>query len=187
MCVYKGCGNACRCVLLKGLLSVLLTTCCVMQAGRRSRHRRISSWDANLEGRRGVEPALISPASSGELTATRPKVHCTIPVPMHSHFIFTLACLFHNSNPSLLYNNAVPDLKFSTKRNLHYCCRLVDLYSGGCTRGLHPMGRSPVGADPCQALGLQGCPQLRKPLRKRSSSRRSCCLSTSPSTGCTAG
>lgn len=77
VCVYKGCEDACR-LVLKGWLSLLLTTFCVMQAGRRSRHRRISSWDANLEGRRGVDPALISPASSGELTATRPKVHCTV-------------------------------------------------------------------------------------------------------------
>ena len=45
--------------------------------GRRSRHRRISSWDANLEGRKGVDPCLISPASSGDLTATRSKVQQT--------------------------------------------------------------------------------------------------------------
>ena len=43
-------------------------------AGRRSRHRRISSWDANLEGRKGVDPSLISPASSGDLTTARSKV-----------------------------------------------------------------------------------------------------------------
>lgn len=46
-------------------------------AGRRSRHRRISSWDANLEGRKGVDPSLISPTSSGDLTATRSKVQNT--------------------------------------------------------------------------------------------------------------
>ncbi|KAL0030048.1 hypothetical protein WJX79_003167 [Trebouxia sp. C0005] len=45
----------------------------VFSLGRRSRHRRISSWDANLEGRKGVDPSLISPASSGDLTATRSK------------------------------------------------------------------------------------------------------------------
>ena len=49
-----------------------------MHAGRRSRHRRISSWDEKAEGRKGmVDPALISPASSGDLTVTRPKVHAS--------------------------------------------------------------------------------------------------------------
>ncbi|KAL0027199.1 hypothetical protein WJX77_002651 [Trebouxia sp. C0004] len=45
----------------------------VFSLGRRSRHRRISSWDANLEGRKGVDPSLISPTSSGDLTTTRSK------------------------------------------------------------------------------------------------------------------
>ena len=55
---------------------------CAMVTGRRSRHRRISSWD-QLEARRGLDPALskellISPASSGDLSANRNKVcFCT--------------------------------------------------------------------------------------------------------------
>ena len=56
------------------------TTLACCMAGRRSRHRRISSWDANLEGRKGVDPSLISPASSGDLTATRSKVFCALDV-----------------------------------------------------------------------------------------------------------
>ena len=44
-------------------------------AGRRSRHRRISSLDDKLERRSMMDLALISPASSGELTVSRTKVH----------------------------------------------------------------------------------------------------------------
>lgn len=45
-----------------------------LHTGRRSRHRRISSLDEKLERRSMMDPALISPASSGELTVSRAKV-----------------------------------------------------------------------------------------------------------------
>ena len=46
----------------------------LLSAGRRSRHRRISSLDEKMERRSMVDPALMSPASSGELSVSRAKV-----------------------------------------------------------------------------------------------------------------
>ena len=65
------------CPTLDKLVRAVHSIIHLLQPGRRSRHTRISSWDAQLEGgRKGVDPALISPASSGELTTVRPKVRC---------------------------------------------------------------------------------------------------------------
>lgn len=65
------------CPILDKLVRAVHSIIRLLQTGRRSRHTRISSWDAQLEGgRKGVDPALISPASSGELTTVRPKVRC---------------------------------------------------------------------------------------------------------------
>lgn len=47
-----------------------------LHAGRRNRHRRISSLDEKLERRSMLEPGVMSPASSGDLTVSRAKV-CT--------------------------------------------------------------------------------------------------------------
>ena len=83
---------------------------CTMCAGRRSRHRRISSWD-QLEARRGLDPALskellISPASSGELSANRSKVcSCTDPEANQSNASAQITWTFYVSVPHV---SAVP-------------------------------------------------------------------------------
>lgn len=51
-----------------------------LHAGRRSRHRRISSLDEKTERRSMMDPALISPASSGELSVSRAKVDSILDV-----------------------------------------------------------------------------------------------------------
>lgn len=61
-----------------------------MHAGRRSRHRRISSLDEKLERKSMVEPGVMSPASSGELTVSRAKVCTSSPGPKQATSAQTL-------------------------------------------------------------------------------------------------